>query len=75
MSLAHAFSRELGLAMPPASAIIFVVDDDVSVRESLQLLIQNEGWQVETFASAHEFLDLPRALVPAALSWISHFQI
>ena len=67
MSLAHAFSRELGLAMPPASAIIFVVDDDVSVRESLQLLIQNEGWQVETFASAHEFLDRPRALVPSCL--------
>ncbi|HEV2731735.1 MAG TPA: response regulator [Terriglobales bacterium] len=68
MSLAHALSRELGSApVPPASPIVFVVDDDVSVRESLDLLIQNEGWNVETFASAHEFLDRPRALVPSCL--------
>jgi FixJ family two-component response regulator len=53
--------------MPPASTIVFVVDDDVSVRESLELLIRNEGWQVETFASAQEFLDRPRALVPSCL--------
>jgi len=67
MSLAHALSGELGPApMPPASPIVFVVDD-VSVRESLELLIQNEGWHVETFASAHEFLDRPRALVPSCL--------
>jgi FixJ family two-component response regulator len=46
---------------------VFVVDDDVSVRESLELLIQSEGWHVETFASAHEFLDRPRALVPSCL--------
>jgi FixJ family two-component response regulator len=43
------------------------VDDDVSVRESLELLIQNEGWHVETFASAHEFLDRPRVRVPSCL--------
>jgi FixJ family two-component response regulator len=53
--------------MPPAPPIVFVVDDDVSVRESLELLIQNEGWQAEIFASAHEFLDRPRALVPSCL--------
>lgn len=53
--------------MPPASPIVFVVDDDVSVRESLQLLIQNEGWQVETFASAQEFLDHPRAALSSCL--------
>jgi FixJ family two-component response regulator len=53
--------------MPTAQPIVFVVDDDVSVRESLELLIQNEGWQPETFASAHEFLDRPRALVPSCL--------
>jgi FixJ family two-component response regulator len=68
MSLAHAHSRELGSApMPPAPPIVFVVDDDVSVRESLELLIQNEGWQAETFASAQEFLERPRALVPSCL--------
>jgi FixJ family two-component response regulator len=46
---------------------VFVVDDDVSVRESLELLIRCEGWQPETFASAQEFLDFPRVLVPNCL--------
>jgi FixJ family two-component response regulator len=47
--------------------IVFVVDDDVSVRESLESLIRCEGWQPETFASAQEFLDHPRVLVPNCL--------
>ena len=47
--------------------IVFVVDDDVSVRESLELLIRCEGWQPETFCSADEFLARPRALVPSCL--------
>jgi FixJ family two-component response regulator len=46
---------------------VFVVDDDVSVRESLELLIRCEGWQPEIFASAQEFLGRPRALVPSCL--------
>jgi len=53
--------------MTPATPIVFVVDDDVSVRESLQLLIQCEGWHPETFASAQEFLDRPGSLVPSCL--------
>jgi FixJ family two-component response regulator len=53
--------------MPAASPIVFVVDDDVSVRESLELLIQNEGWRPESFESAQEFLDRPRVLVPSCL--------
>ncbi len=53
--------------MTPATPIVFVVDDDVSVRESLQLLIQCEGWHPETFASALEFLDRPQSLVPSCL--------
>ena len=53
--------------MPPATAIVFVVDDDVSVRESLELLILSVGWHVETFASANEFLSRSRALVPSCL--------
>ena len=53
--------------MPDATPIVFVVDDDVSVRESLELLIRCEGWQPETFASAQEFLSRPRALVPSCL--------
>jgi len=53
--------------MAHATPIVFVVDDDVSVRESLELLIRCEGWQPETFASAQEFLSRPRALVPSCL--------
>ena len=47
--------------------IVFIVDDDVSVRESLELLIRCAGWQPETFASAQEFLARPRVLVPSCL--------
>jgi FixJ family two-component response regulator len=48
-------------------SIVFVVDDDVSVRESLELLIRTAGWQPETFASAKEFLSRPRPTVPCCL--------
>jgi FixJ family two-component response regulator len=47
--------------------VVFVVDDDVSVRESLELLIRCEGWRPGLFGSAQEFLDSPRALVPNCL--------
>jgi FixJ family two-component response regulator len=53
--------------MLQVTPIVFVVDDDVSVRESLELLIRCEGWQPEIFASAQEFLDFPRVLVPNCL--------
>jgi FixJ family two-component response regulator len=47
--------------------VVFVVDDDVSVRESLELLLRWDGWQTETFASAQEFLARPRIDVPSCL--------
>src|SRR6185295_2646755 len=47
--------------------IVFVVDDDISVRESLELLIKFAGWQPETFASAAEFLTHPRTATPSCL--------
>jgi FixJ family two-component response regulator len=47
--------------------IVFVVDDDVSVRESLESLIRCEGWRPETFSSAQEFLDYPRVHIPNCL--------
>ena len=53
--------------MSDVTPIVFIVDDDVSVRESLELLIRCEGWRPETFASAQEFLDYPRVLVPNCL--------
>src|SRR5215813_10769878 len=47
--------------------IVFIVDDDVSVRESLEWLIRCAGWQPETFSSAQEFLKQPRVNVPSCL--------
>ena len=51
----------------PATPVVFVVDDDVSVREALELLIRFAGWQPETFKSAQEFLSRPRVLFPSCL--------
>ena len=53
--------------MSDATPIVFVVDDDVSVRESLEALIRCEGWQPEIFASAQEFLCRPPVAVPSCL--------
>jgi FixJ family two-component response regulator len=55
------------LAMPEVSPIVFVVDDDISIRESLELLIKSGGWKPETFESPREFLSRPRATAPCCL--------
>jgi FixJ family two-component response regulator len=55
------------LPTPAAAPIVFIVDDDVSVRESLELLVLNQNWKPETFASAREFLNHPRKPVPSCL--------
>jgi FixJ family two-component response regulator len=58
------------LRPPPMShvaPVVFVVDDDVSVRESLEALIRQAGWQAKTFASAREFLAHPCGLAPSCL--------
>jgi FixJ family two-component response regulator len=49
--------------MTDATAVVFVVDDDISVRESLELLIKSAGWRPELFSSAREFLARPCCLV------------
>ena len=68
MSLTHALCHDLGAPpMLDVGPIVFVVDDDISVRESLELLIRCEGWQPETFSSGQEFLTRPRALVPSCM--------
>ena len=51
----------------PTAPIVYVVDDDISVRSSLELLVASAGWRAETFASAREFLSLPPAVVPNCL--------
>jgi FixJ family two-component response regulator len=53
--------------MSTVKPIVFVVDDDTWVRESLETLIQDAGWQPETFATAQAFLDRPRAFTPSCL--------
>jgi len=53
--------------MSDVTPIVFIVDDDISVRESLESLIRCEGWQPETFASAQEFLAYSRVHIPNCL--------
>lgn len=53
--------------MPNAKPIVFVVDDDTSVRESLRLLVESAGWRAETFRSGQEFLSRPRLIAPSCL--------
>jgi FixJ family two-component response regulator len=50
-----------------ATPIVFIVDDDVSVRSALESLIESAGWVAETFASAQEFLRRPRVAAPSCL--------
>jgi FixJ family two-component response regulator len=67
-TIAGRTARAIGVVtMAEAAPIVFVVDDDISVRESLELLITSAGWRPETFGSAGEFLAHPRASVPCCL--------
>jgi FixJ family two-component response regulator len=52
---------------PESSAVVAIVDDDLSVREGLQSLIRSAGWRAETFASAQEFLARPGVEAPSCL--------
>jgi FixJ family two-component response regulator len=54
-------------AMSPTTPTVVVVDDDISVRESLELLIQNEGWHPELFESAQDFLAQLPSVAPSCL--------
>ena len=67
MNSASAKSSESGSPKSDPIPIVFVVDDDISVRESLEALIRFVGWQPETFASAEEFLTRPRPVAPCCL--------
>jgi FixJ family two-component response regulator len=53
--------------MTEARPIVFVVDDDISVRTSLRMLIESAGWQPQLFGSAREFLASPRRSAPGCL--------
>ena len=60
-------SRVEVVSMVDVTGMVFVVDDDVSVRKSLELLITSAGWQPLLFESAPEFLAYPRASAPSCL--------
>jgi len=53
--------------MIPASPVVFVIDDDASVREALTNLLRSVGLNVETFGTAHEFLSAKRPDAPGCL--------
>ena len=65
----NAFRQEKNMtaSISHATPIVFVVDDDISVRESLEVLLRCEGWEPETFGCAQEFLMRPRPVVPSCL--------
>ena len=54
-------------SLPQPKGVVFVVDDDVSVRESVDLLIRWAGWSVQLFATAEDFLSLPKVDAPSCL--------
>jgi FixJ family two-component response regulator len=66
MSLTNTLERGSLLSSAPRP-IVFIVDDDVSVRESLDSFVRSAGWQVETFASGKDFLARPRAFAASCL--------
>lgn len=67
ISFSHRFDVTSAAPKSQQQPIVFVVDDDVSVRESLELLIKFAGWQPQIFASATEFLAHPRTAMPSCL--------
>ncbi len=54
-------------SMVGVTPLVFIVDDDISVRESIELLVANAGWRPEVFASAQDFLTRPPATCPSCL--------
>src|SRR6516225_7229730 len=61
------FDMSAESALPESKAIVFVVDDDLSVRQGLERLLRAVGWKVETFASAQEFLACRKENIPSCL--------
>jgi FixJ family two-component response regulator len=67
MNLSQSISPACAPILSRTVPTVFIVDDDVSVRESLELLVRIAGWRPETFASAREFLSWPRISGPSCL--------
>jgi FixJ family two-component response regulator len=67
MALPTAIDSMSPRPMAMSAPLVYIVDDDVSVRESIQCLVEDAGWRAEVFPSAQEFLELPRAERPSCL--------
>ena len=67
MTPALAVERDSQSSWAHATPVVFVVDDDVSVRESLEAMIDFAGLRAETYACAQDFLKRPRAMAPSCL--------
>jgi FixJ family two-component response regulator len=59
--------RLLPMSYDVTTPIVFVIDADISIRESLELCIRAAGWRAETYGSAEEFLARPRSASPSCL--------
>ncbi len=72
MRLAHVSRHKLRpVPMPPSSPIVFVVDDDISVRESLELLIEHEGWRAKMRLRLHRNSSIAPAPVSRVASYLT----
>ena len=60
-------STDDGRRVDDVAPIVFIVDGDIAVRQSLELLINTAGWETEPFASAEEFMSHPRGTVPCCV--------
>jgi FixJ family two-component response regulator len=67
MNATDTFSTAASPSVGDARSTVFVIDDDISVRESLELLIRHEGFNVESFVCAKSFLTHPHVAAPACL--------
>jgi FixJ family two-component response regulator len=65
--LSRAVRGVKAIAMSDVNGVVFVVDDDISVRESLELLLTHAGWQPRIFATAQDFLAHRPVAVPSCL--------
>jgi len=65
LALRHVASKPMSAA--DADSVVFIVDDDLSVREALEALIEQAGWRAYTFASAQAFLAHPGIAAPSCL--------
>jgi FixJ family two-component response regulator len=54
-------------SMSAITPIIYIVDDDISVRESLEALVASAGWRPELFVCAEDFLAHPRKPAPGCI--------